>query len=218
MKAWFILLIFLAIFAPFGVAFNPYSNSIAPQFMDKLSLAQAFFSFYGFLIALIGVGEYLRNSRKHIEPQMYLNNRMRELTLKAAHFPCHVDLDFQILNNGNISIEKTSVNYTILIQHNVHLHISSGIKNEAGKEVIPGHRSKYEYNEQFQALGGEAPVKVFPQRMRKLFVANLVFPQPGTYMLHYYFTTDEGFFPKNIILDHNNEPSRNLGKLVLHVK
>ena len=218
MKQWFILLIIAAIILPFAVSYSPFANEIAPHFLDKLSLAQAFFSFYGFLIALIGVGEYIRNSRKHIEPQMYLNNRMSELTLKAAHYPCHVDLDMHILNNGNISIEKTSVNYTLLIPHTVHVRITSGIKNDAGREVIPGHREKYEYNEHFQALGGEVPVKVFPQRMRKVFVVNMVFPKPGTYTLHYYFTTDEGFFPKNVVLDRNNEPVRNLGMLQLHVK
>lgn len=218
MKQWFILLVVVGIIVPILVAFSPFANDIAPHFLDKLSLVQSAYSFYGFLIALIGVGEYISNSRKHIEPQLYLNSRMKELTLKATHYPCHVDLDFQVLNNGNISIEKTSVNYTILIPHNVHVQAKEGIKNEAGKEVVPGHRAKYEYNEAFQALGGEVPVKVYPQRMRKLFVLNMVFPQPGTYTLHYYFTTDAGFFPKNVVLDQSNEPVRNLGKLTLHVK
>lgn len=218
MKKVLILTFIVLIILPFLISFHPLANEYAPTFLDKLGLAQSFFSFYAFIIALTGVWEYINNSRKHIKPDMFVNSRMKSLHIKGDAFPSHVDIDFHVLNHGNISISRGSANYTLLIPKDLHIKPVSGIKNDAGHSIVPGHRHTYDTNPRYQALGGEIPVKVYPKRMRKLFVLNVIFPKPGTYTLHYYFTTDEGFFPKDVVLDGMNEPIRNLGSITLYVK
>lgn len=217
MKKLIIFVFIVLVIIPFVIAFSPYADPYVSTFLDRLSIAQAFFTLYAFFIAITGVWEYIKNSRKHIKPEMYVNSRMKALHIKGDSFPSHVDIDFYVLNDGNISLPKASANYTILVPKELHIKPINGVKNDVGHAIVPGHRI-YDSNPNFQALGGEIPVKVYPKRMRKLFVLNIVFPKPGTYVLRYYFTTDEGFFPKDVILDQMNEPIRNLGQIVLHVK
>lgn len=214
----FIVFAVVLIVIPFIISFHPAVAPVAPEFLDKLALAQAFFALYGFLITLIGVYEYIKNYRKRIKPKMFLNNRSSVLTVKGDQFPCHIDIEFHVLNDGNTSMQREAANYTILVPNTVKVHPIHGIMNEAGKTIVPGVRQTYHANPKFQALGGEIPVKVYPGRMRRLFVLNMLFTHPGSYTMYYYFTTDDGFFPRNVVLDSTSEPIRNLGKLVLHVR
>jgi hypothetical protein len=216
MRKRLVLIITILSGLPFLVLLSPLTATTFPTIQDKMGLIQFFFSVYGFFIGLIAVWEYVVRQSRYIEPTFFLNKRSRMLAIKAGSFPCKAELGFFVANDGNVSIEKHAMNYTIILPKALQVHPKDGVQNEAGKAVIPNHRD-YERDGSYQVLGGEVPVKVYPKRQRRLFVLDVTFPGPGTYEMAYYFTTDVGFFPRDVRLDDTNEPVRNLGKLVLKV-
>ena len=199
------------------VYYVPFLHEAFPTWGDKFGFVGMAFTVYGFYIGLIAVYQFLKNSAKRIEPVLHFEGGEERIQVKSQQFPFEVDIPFYVFNKGNVSIQYDAANYKLLFPKTVQIRAIEGITTENGTMILPTHSQTYMYSNQVQTLGADIPAKIFPKRSRRIFILRMTFTQPGEYGVRYYFTTDEGFFPRNVIL-RRNEPAGNLGLVTLQVR
>ena len=213
----YILLILLLSLLSFAIFFEPVAGKF-PGWTDKATAIQTYFTILGFIFGAIGLYEVIKKINKKYEPVFLINGEDKILSLENDILPFSVELNFYLLNKGTISLFKTNeVYYKIIFPEELSdIQITDGILSPSGDKYIPKLR-KY-HKEGFKVLGGIVKTTIHPKRKSQIFTIKLKFFQEGKYSIQYYFSTENGFYPTNIVADIDNEPEKNLAEIKLIVK
>ncbi|MEK7146269.1 MAG: hypothetical protein AAB802_03740 [Patescibacteria group bacterium] len=182
--------------------------------------ASSFYGFLAFWVTAIGLTEFFLVFKKKIRPKLIINHE-KILVLSADRFPFRKNIPFRVSNEGDLTMERDKVYCRIFINKEIDFVLTEGCNDSSG--FFPQVSQYVEYKPDFIALGGLIPVRIMPHRLNKVFSADLTFPESGEYVIEYYFNTDAGFYPKNILpwkkmkLNKENEPIKNLGTLIIRV-
>ncbi len=210
-----ILVLCLSLTALIYIFYPPVAKHF-PDWTAKATAIQTHFTFLGFLIGFIGIYKILENINKKYNPVILINGESTELNIKLNKLSQYAELNFYVFNKGKISLPKDDVYFMILIPEQFNsIKITDGITTPSGDKFIPKllkHSRKGSL-----CLGGQISVRVMPDRKILIFTSKINFPKEGEYLFQYYFSTDIGFFPPNIIADSNNEPLKNLGEIKILV-
>lgn len=205
----FALILFLTYIFVF---FEPLSKNF-PEWTDKATVIQTIFTVFASIIAILGIGEYIKKSRLKINPKFILTPKPKYI-IYAEKFPLTYELPFYVKNDGNIAIEKHRVYYKLFIRNELRPTNLSGLQSELG-ELVPKQKKR---NELFDAFGGIIPAVIFPKRSMQLFSIALFVQKPGTHKFLFYFNSDVGFFPSKMKFDEEGEPVSGLGELEISFK
>jgi len=184
----------------------------------KSNILGVIYTIGAYSAAAIGVIAYISNTNKYIDPEVLIEVRKKKIIFSPEQLPFTKNLTFFINNNGNISIEEKRVNYTLLIPIDIQIERIPIHATDAGKAIQPGYAQNYENDTEMQALGGQNPSIVFPNRMRRLCYIKATFNAYKMYELKYFFVSDYGFFPKSILVDKHNEPIKSFAKILIEIR
>src|SRR5437660_1117174 len=90
---------------------------------SKLNILVLIYTIGAYTVAAIGVIVYINNTNKYISPEILIEIRKKKITIFASQIPFTKDLTFFLNNNGNVSIEKEAINYTLLIPNEINVQL-----------------------------------------------------------------------------------------------
>jgi hypothetical protein len=122
-----------------------------------------------------------------------------------------------VANTGDLGIKKDDIYYSIRFPKELDLKVISGPKNDQGNMMVPNVHESVAYDANIKTVAGQIGSNIHPGRRGRIFTLRVTIPAPGDYVLPYYFSTEQGFVPRSVVVDGMNEPVRGLGKMVLRV-
>lgn len=199
------------IFSLLFIFYPPLSSNFL-TWTDKATVIQTIFTIAASIVAIIGIGEYIKKTKRKIKP-VFLVYNSEEYTFLSNSYPLKIEIPFSVKNKGSLTIEKERVYYLLLAPKELDITPTSGATYYSA--MLSPEKNVYS-DTRYNCLGAIIPSLITPNRQLTVFNATLNVEKPGTYKLKYYFNSDDGFYPNGIKVNELNEPVEGLGEITLH--
>lgn len=210
----FIFFVILGLIRLVPVTLSLIENHINPLLYFLNASFEKYYALITYYVGLIGVWGILENLEKEPNPKFTVGEYKTEIKLPNITSSHIETVEFRVINDGDRSIKKDEVYYTVLVPRNLNPKVTeaSPILNTNNFDPTPRN---YAPNSEYIALSGMIKANIYPRRASKIFTLALEVVPKQKYTLRYYFSTESGLFPKNIVVDKNNEPIKNFGELYI---
>lgn len=171
---------------------------------EKSNAFQSVFTFLAFATAMIGVVQYIVNSRKKIKPSLKVRVKGQKGASNIAYIPkAKSEIKIYLKNEGNRPIESHEVNLFFFVPEDVKAKMTECLGDkprQAKHEVFPG----------YDAFGKVIMERVMSKKLISLFIFEI--ETTKDFEFQYYFESEDEHFPSGMKIK-DRQPVDRLGKI-----